>query len=192
MDETCPLCKGGRGGGGRRPPPNHQRRIYKSNFKTKVTSAPAPRQPRPRARPAPWAAGSGAQRRDLRPICTGLGRDVRPVCTGRGGVEWGWWWWWWRGRGAPLLRGARTPRAAARARGAAPRPPPPPARDAGRVQLVRRDGRDVSTLYGREGGGERRALSARRRWRGARSARGVAGGGRVGGRRGEGERDVSG
>ena len=28
-----------------------------------------------------------------------------------------------------------------------------------RVQLVRRDGRDVSTLYGREGGGERGALA---------------------------------
>ena len=29
----------------------------------------------------------------------------------------------------------------------------PPAKGTRRVQLVRRDGRDVSTLYGREGGG---------------------------------------
>jgi len=35
-----------------------------------------------------------------------------------------------------------------------------PAR-AGRVQLVRRDGRDVSTLYGREGGGRRQPARSR-------------------------------
>ena len=43
-----------------------------------------------------------------------------------------------------------------------PHRPQPRARDgargrAGHVQLVRRDGRDVSTLYGREGGGARGA-----------------------------------
>jgi hypothetical protein len=67
----------------------------------------------------------------------------------------------------PPRRAPRAPRAASAARArpaaplarprppppAAPPPPPPPVKGTRRVQLVRRDGRDVSTLYGREGEG---------------------------------------
>jgi len=44
------------------------------------------------------------------------------------------------------------------------------------VQLVRRDGRDVSTLYGREGGGhaQTHALNKTGQRRGARAAQGAA------------------
>jgi hypothetical protein len=152
MDETCPLCTGKKEGGAARHP-----RAAPRSPRPRTRSLPSTRprgslRARPRAARAAARCWTGLARRRLLPpqlharahaaradaaglhaAATGLRTRT---CQGSGGLQ----------RATRRTHPATTYRRS-------PRPYRPRTwKGTRRVQLVRRDGRDVSTLYGREGG----------------------------------------